>query len=91
MRRAWARACALVAAAALAGCQTWTDKADTAMLADCARIANPGERDRCRVEVMTAAGHAERGYQEKLRRPARNVRRCVKPMVRRNGHAGLEG
>lgn len=70
MRRACARASALVAAAALAGCQTWTDKADAAMLADCARIANPVERDRCQLEVMTAAGDAERGYQEKLREAA---------------------
>lgn len=70
MSRAGALAAGLVAATALAGCQTWTDKADAAMLSECARIADPDARDRCQTEVMTAAADAERAFQEKQREAA---------------------
>lgn len=70
MNRAGALAAGLVAIMTLAGCQTWADKADAEMLAACADIADPLERERCQVEVMTAAGDAERTYQEKQREAA---------------------
>jgi hypothetical protein len=70
MSRAGALAGALVAMMALAGCQTWVDKADAEMLAECARIADPDKRDRCQTEVMTAAADAERAFQEKQREAA---------------------
>jgi hypothetical protein len=61
---------ALFAMTALAACQTWVDKADAEMLAECARIADPDKRDRCQTEVMTAAADAERAFQEKQREAA---------------------
>lgn len=70
MSRAGALAAGLIAIAALAGCQTWTDRADAEMLAECARIADPGARDRCQTEVMTAAADAERAFREKQREAA---------------------
>ena len=70
MSRAGNLAGALVAMMALAGCQTWVDKADAEMLAECARIAEPEARDRCQTEVMTAAADAERAFQEKQREAA---------------------
>jgi len=70
MSRAGALAAGLGALMALAGCQTWTDKADAKMLAKCARIADPAARDRCQTEVMTAAADAERTFQEKQREAA---------------------
>jgi len=48
----------LAAAPLLAGCQTWQDKADTAALAECAGIADPGERKACQTEVTAAASDA---------------------------------
>ena len=70
MSRAGALVSGLVAISALAGCQTWTDRADAEMLAKCARIADPGARNRCQTEVMTAAADAERAFQEKQREAA---------------------
>jgi hypothetical protein len=70
MSRAGALVAGLVAALALAGCQTWVDRADAEMLAECAKIADPDKRDRCQTEVMTAAADAERSFQEKQREAA---------------------
>jgi len=54
-----ASASGLAVRAALAGCQTWQDKADAEALADCTKIAEPAKRETCLTEVMTAAGDAE--------------------------------
>jgi hypothetical protein len=70
MSRAGALVAGLVAALALAGCQTWVDRADAEMLAECAKIAEPEARDRCQTEVMTVAADAERAFQEKQREAA---------------------
>jgi hypothetical protein len=65
MTRRLAAAAALAAVFAFGACQTWQDKADAEMLADCAKIADPGARKTCQTEVMTAYGDAERALKEK--------------------------
>jgi hypothetical protein len=62
MTRRLAAASALAAVFALGA---WQDKADAEMLADCAKIADPGARKTCQTEVMTAYGDAERALKEK--------------------------
>jgi ABC-type uncharacterized transport system auxiliary subunit len=58
-------AAGLAAFLVLGACQTWQDKADAEMLADCAKIADPAERKTCQTEVITAYGDAERALKEK--------------------------
>jgi len=58
-------AAGLAALLVLGACQTWQDKADAEMLADCAKIADPAARKTCQTEVMTAYGDAERALKEK--------------------------
>lgn len=70
MSRALAFAAGLVLLVALAGCQTWRDKADAQALADCAKIADPAKRVTCQTEIMTAAGDAERRLLEQQREAA---------------------
>ncbi|HAY05377.1 MAG TPA: hypothetical protein PKV67_02935 [Hyphomonas sp.] len=60
MRR-WAVAAGLAGMAALAGCQTWHDRADARALEACAQIADAGERARCRETVA----ETERARQQK--------------------------
>jgi hypothetical protein len=71
MRRARLAAAGLIVLTALGACQTWQDKADAAMLADCAKIADPEAREACQTEVMTAYGDAERAQKERYRQAAK--------------------
>ena len=71
MRRAALAAAGLVAHMALGACQTWQDKADAEMLAECTKVADPVARKRCQTEVMTAYGDAERAQKERYREAAK--------------------
>ena len=65
MKRAALAAMGMTALLATGACQTWQDKADAAMLADCAKLADTEARKTCQTEVMTAYGDAERAQKEK--------------------------
>lgn len=60
MRR-WTAAVALAGSAALAGCQTWHDRAEAKALEACAAFADETERARCRETVV----ETERARQQK--------------------------
>jgi hypothetical protein len=55
-------AAALAGMAALAGCQTWLDRADAAALETCAKFTDEAERAKCRETVVAT----ERAKQQKL-------------------------
>ena len=80
MTQRQAAAAALAALLVLGACQTWQDKADAEMLADCAKIADPSERKTCQTEIMTAYGDAERALKEKhlAEAKAREERQALK-------------
>lgn len=66
MKRHRALAGGLCAAVMLTGCQTWQDQADSAALAECAKIADAAKRKTCQSDVMATYAEAQRKEDERL-------------------------